>query len=588
LTFRSFAKRYLPYFKKYRLAYVAAFVLLAFMSGLSLLPPLLIRAVVDRAVGQHDLPLLWRLSAYLVGLILVLGLCRGCMDYLHEWAGNRVIATLRNDLLERLLSQDMTFYTQTRVGELLGRLRTDTTRLYGTVMSTLLALCSDLVQAVGISALLVWMDWRLALVALAFIAPMLATTYLRRGRLQLLALEFRDKDVGLLDFAQELFANISLIKLLSGEQYVRDRHYTLNADLVDSGMKNVRYKFVSIYLIGICSTLPSIAVLCLGARAVIHGAMSLGSLIAFYLFVTRVYGPIQSLAGRAVEISSGLASAVRIEEFLALPVKEDWQQAQRSQGQLAGALEFRDVCHTYPHRKEPALSHVSFAVQSGERIAVIGESGAGKSTLVHLLTRLYSPGSGAVIVAGQDVAQLSLPTLRRSVGVVSQDIALFNDTIEGNIRFGDFLASAEEVQRAVHVAGLESLLATLPLGLQTVVGPRGLALSGGQRQRLALARMLLRRPKIWILDEPTSSLDAVSAMQIFERLQEVTAGCTTLVVTHDHSRLSEFDRVLLLEKGRVQSFCPHHEYKSAAAKAVLVPPPAFLQTLPVDSVLPCL
>jgi ABC-type bacteriocin/lantibiotic exporter with double-glycine peptidase domain len=560
LTVRSFTTRYFPYFKRYRLAYTIAFLLLALMSALSLLPPLLIRSVVDRAIAGHNSGLLWRQTVYLVVLVLFLGLCRGFMDYLHEWAGNRVIASLRNNLLEKLLSQDMKFYTVTRVGELLGRLRTDTTRLYGTVMSTLLALCSDLVQALGISGLLLWMNWKLALVALSFVIPMLATTYLRRERLQRLALEFRDKDVGLLDFAQELFTNISLVKLLSGEQYVRDRHFALNADLVDSGLENVRYKFVSIYLIGIFSALPSIVVLYLSALAVIHGTMSVGSLIAFYLFVTRVYGPIQSLAGRAIEISSGLASATRIEEFLALPDKEEWRHLLPHRPHLAGALQFRDVSFTYPGRKQPALANVSFAVNSGERIVVIGESGAGKSTLIHLMTRLYEPSSGYIEIAGKPLNEQALPILRRSIGVVSQDVALFNDTIEGNIRFGDFASSAEDILAAIRLAGLEPLLGTLPLGLQTAVGPRGLTLSGGQRQRLALARMLLRRPDIWILDEPTSSLDSVSAVQIFERLKDVTAGVTTIVVTHDHSRLLEFDRVLTIEKGHMLSFSSPHDY----------------------------
>lgn len=559
MPLKEFIRRFLPYFRPYAGKYILAFILLSISSLLTLLPPVLVKYIIDTGIKTKNFTFINLAALALVGVLIFIGITSRIMDYLHEWAGNWIICDLRDKLLTHLQRQSMAFFASTRLGEIVGRLRTDVTRVYSVLVNTVLGAVSEAVQIIGIACFLFYLNGKLATVALLFIPPICLAMHLMGRRQRMLAMDVRDKDVFLLDFCQELFANIHVVKLFNKEKYMEEKHHRLSEDLISSGLRSVRYKFVSLFIIGTLTALPAIVVIWMGSRQVIAGTLSIGSLFAFYLYVVRFYAPVQSLANRGVEIYNGLASAQRIAEYLDLETAPAEGQAGKRLLELPGNISFQNVTFCYPQRSSSAIAGLTVEIKAGEKIAIVGPSGAGKSTLVNLLCRLYDPDQGTISIDGCDVKQFDLKTLRDDVGVVSQEIFLFNDSIEENIRFGSQEVTREQIVEAAKAAHLHTFIESLPAGYQTAIGSRGVQLSGGQRQRLALARMLLRNPRIWVLDEFTASLDSQSEVALYENIAPMVATKTVIVITHRLSTILLVQRILVLQEGRLVEQGSHHD-----------------------------
>jgi ATP-binding cassette subfamily B protein len=558
MSLREFVRRFLPYFRPYAGKYILAFILLSVSSLLTLLPPVMVKYIIDTGIKTKNFTFINLVALGLIGILVVIGFTSRIMDYLHEWAGNWIICDLRDQLLAHVQRQSMAFFASTRLGEIVGRLRTDVTRVYSVLVNTVLGAVSETVQIIGIAGFLFYLNVRLAIIALLFIPMIYLTMHLMGRRQRALAMDVRDKDVFLLDFCQELFANIHVVKLFSREKYMEQKHHRLGEELIAAGLRSVRYKFVSLFIIGTLTAVPSILVIWMGSRLVIAGSLTIGSLFAFYLYVVRFYAPVQSLANRGVEIYNGLASAQRIAEYLDLKTAPDEGHAAPAR-QLSGNISFENVTFCYPNRSANAITDLSMEIRPGEKVAIVGTSGAGKSTIVNLLCRLYDPDQGKIFIDGCDVKQFDLETLRSNIGVVSQEIFLFNDTIEENIRFGNQEVSREQIMDAAKAAHLHTFIEGLPKGYQTAIGSRGVQLSGGQRQRLALARMLLRNPKIWVLDEFTASLDSQSEVALYENIAPLVATKTVIVITHRLSTILLVQRIFVLQDGRVVEQGSHHD-----------------------------
>lgn len=556
---KEFWRRFFPLFRPYMGKYVLAFALLVISSLLSLLPAMLLKWIFDNGVKAGKPAVIDQVAIGLILVYVTASIAGRLMDYLHEWTGNWFITSLRSTLLAHIESQPMAFFTTTRMGEIVGRLRTDINRVYGVLVNTILNAVSEIVQIAGITCFLFYLDWKMTLIALSFAAPVVVFFRLTGARQRKLAMELRDKDTCLLDFFQDLFSNIGVVKLFNRESYMSEKHRVLSEDIIETGLRTVRYKFVSIFVIGLLTTLPGIIILWYGGHQVLKGMFSLGSLVAFYLYVTRLYTPIQSLANRGVEIYAGLASAQRIAEYFDLqPV---WQEGPAFQNEKINRthVRFEDVRFRYPGRSEDAVRDLTLEIGQGEKVALVGPSGAGKTTVVNLLCRLYDPDAGRILIGGRDARRIGYSTLRDAMSVVSQDVFLFHDTIEENIRFASPQASHEDIVAAARAANLHEFVTSLPKGYQTVIGIRGAQLSGGQRQRLALARALLRDASIWILDEFTSSLDSPTEAVLYENLAPLLAGKTVIIVTHRLSTICAVDRILVMEEGRAVETGTHEE-----------------------------
>lgn len=555
-------KRFLPFARPYFKVYACAILLLVVTSVLSLVPPLLLKVIIDDAIKSGRVSLLNAVALGMALIVVFTGVSKGVMEYLHEWVSARFIFDLRRHFFNHIQRQSMDFFSSVKIGEILGVLRVDITSVYGVLVNTLLGALSEVIQVVGITAVLFYLNVELALIAVLFI-PALYLVVTRTGRrLRALSRITRDKDVALLEFFQERISNISIIKLFHREAHEDQHHKRLSEDYIEKTLYRVRYKFTSMFVVGTLTGLASIAVIWYGGHKVIQATLSVGGLVAFYLYTVRLYGPIQSLANRSIEIYNGMASADRLIEYLdLLPTVRESEQPVRLD-KVRGEISFDRVTFKYPKSHTPVVKDLSLKIQPGQKVALVGSSGAGKTTLVNLLCRLYDVDSGSVRIDGHNIKDLELKSLYESIGVVSQDTFLFNSTIEDNIRFGRVEATTEEVIEAARKAHLHDFITQLPDGYQTVVGSRGMKLSGGQRQRLAIARMILKDAKIWILDEFTSSLDSRSEMVVYENIESLLQDKTTLIIAHRFSTILSADQVVVLQDGSIIEVGSHaHLYR---------------------------
>src|SRR5689334_11821795 len=544
-------KRFVPFVRPYYKKYALAILLLLVTSLLSLLPPFLLKLIIDDAIKNGQAHLLNLIALGMAAAIIATGTSNGVMEYIHEWVSVRFIFDLRRHLFNHIQSQSMDFFASVKVGEILGRLRVDITAVYGVLVNTLLGSVSEFVQIIGITAVLFYLDTKLALIAILLIPPLYLILTYSGKRVRQLSRITRDKDVSLLEFFQERISNVNVIKIFNRERTEDQSHTQLSEDYIKASLERVRYKFAVIFLISTLTSLAGVVVIWYGGHQVIRGALSFGSLMAFYLYTVRLYAPIQSLANRGIEIYNGMARAARLIEYLDLTPTVREREQPVSLKNVRGEISFDRVSFKYPTSAEPVINNLTLQIQSGQKVALVGSSGAGKTTLVNLLCRLYEVNSGSISIDGHDIRDLEFKSLYDSLGVVSQDTFLFNSTIEENIRFGRPEATHEDVVEAAKKAHLHVFIVHLPAGYKTIVGSRGMKLSGGQRQRLAIARMLLKDSKIWILDEFTSSLDSSSESIVYQNLEPLLQNKTTLIIAHRFSTILSADRVVVINDGRI-------------------------------------
>lgn len=552
-------RRIAPVMRPYVPRYILAISLLLITSGLSLLPPAAYKVMIDEGIRGRNSHTIAAMALALIGIYIVSGITRWIMDYQHEWVSGRFIAGLRGKLLAHLLCQPIRFYAATKTGDILGRLRNDITAVYGILVNTFLGALSEVVQIVGITAILIYMNRRLALLALAFIIPLFLILRFFGRILRRLTLVVRDKDVGLLEFFQERINNIQAVKLFHQEAFEEHQHGKISADLIHCTLKSVQYRFQATFLITMVTSMAAVMVMWYGGYSVIDGRLSFGSLFAFYLYTARLYAPIQSLSNRGVEIYSGLASAQRIIEYFDLqPDITEAPNPVKLSG-VRGEIEFRNISFRYDRSESPTIRNLSLRVPPGGKVALVGLSGAGKTTLMTLLGRLYDVAEGSILIDGHDIRDLTFQSLYDAIAVVPQDSCLFNATIEDNIKYGNRHAIHKEVCDAAHKAHLDEFIESLPESYGTVIGPRGITLSGGQRQRLVLARAILKNAPIWVLDEFTSSLDSQSESIVYEQIMPLIQEKTALLIAHRLSTITSADLVAVIHDGRIAEAGSHAE-----------------------------
>jgi ABC-type multidrug transport system fused ATPase/permease subunit len=546
----SIIRVFLPFFRPFLRKYLVAIVLLAITIGLSLLPPFFFKLVIDQGIKSKDFHSLNLFAIYLIAALIVMGLVRGVMDYIHEWVSAWMIYSIRAHLFAKIQQQSLEFFFSHKLGDMLARLRTDVAAVYGVMLNTFLGGIGEAIQIIGIAAFMFYLNYKLALIAMLFIPPLLWILNVTGRKVRQLSLELRDKDTLLLEFFHEILSNIHVVKLYSREEYTQKSHAQTSEVVIDASLHRLRYKFLSIFLIGTLTGLAPVTFIWYGGHQVISGVLSFGSFIAIYLYATRLYSPIQSLANRGVEIYNGLASAQRIAEYLRLPQTIMEPESPVHLEKISGAIAFQNVVFRYPGTEKDVITALNLFISPCEKMAVVGLSGAGKTTLVHLLCRLYDVSSGSIQVDGHDIRTLSLKSLRESIGVVSQELFLFNDSIMENIRFARPDATESEVIEAAKSAQLHEFIRTLPQGYQSVVGSRGLKLSGGQRQRIALARVILKDSPIWVLDEFTSALDSQTEALIYQNIAPLLRDRTAITIAHRLSTVVLADRIVLLQGDR--------------------------------------
>ena len=573
------------------------------ISGISLISPLLYRDLIDNAIPNRDFGRLNWLALGMIAIPLLNGLIGVWQRRLNSSIGEGVIYDLRRNLYSHLQRMSLRFFTGTRTGELMSRLNNDVIGAQRAISNTLVTIISNVVTLVATLIIMITLEWRLTLLGLA-ILPLFFFPARRVGKI------LRDLRRRSLEHNAEMNASMNetlnvsgalLVKLFGREDQELNRFGNNAKEVRDIGIRSAVVGHWFFMLLSVVSAVGSAVVFWIGGHLVLRGEFTIGTIVAFGTYLSQMYGPLMALTNAQVQFAESMVSFERVFEVLDVPVEikesEDPIKSQiidglvkfdcvsfgyqDSEGEKIGLdeiarLSWRGNTEAFLKRGEDkpadgltdddrpgslrfALEVVSFTINPGELVALVGPSGAGKTTVTYLLPRLYDPSSGSILIDGRNIKGYSLKTLANTIGMVTQETYLFYDTIRANLLYAKPEAKDSEIISASKAANIDEFIRGLPDGYDTVVGERGYRLSGGERQRIAIARVVLRDPKILILDEATSSLDSLSEKLIQNALEEIMRDRTSLVIAHRLSTILAADKILVMDKGKLVQQGTHQE-----------------------------
>ncbi|HOA23650.1 MAG TPA: ABC transporter ATP-binding protein [Aggregatilineales bacterium] len=588
-------KRVLRYGRPYRLNIALMLLAILLTTGLGLLTPLILRDLIDNTLPNRDVQRLNLLAIGLVLIPLVSGGIRVLQRRLSAAVGEGVIYDLRVDLYTHLQRMSLRFFTHTKTGELMSRLNNDVVGAQRAISSTIVDIITQVVQAVSVLAVMLALEWRLTLLALALL-PLFILAARRLGNtLRDIQRERMDDNARMNAMMNETL-NVSgalLVKLFGRTNTEIERFRSRAARVRDSGVTQAVLGAQFFMLIGLIGAIGTALVYWLGGHLVLRGAIQIGTIVALTAYLSQLYASLSSLTNAPVDFATSMVSFERVFEVVDLPLDIAERPGAISLGTVEGRLTFDNVTFKYEvdeaallsdvqrhsmdsvtavlsddvdangggpahpipvprsQAREHALENISFTIEPGQLVALVGPSGAGKTTLTYLIPRLYDPTEGRILIDGHDLRDVTLESLAANIGMVTQETYLFHDTILTNLLYAKLDATQEEVEEACRAANIHDFIMGLPNGYHTIVGERGYRLSGGEKQRLAIARVILKNPRILVLDEATSHLDSQSEALIQEALQKVLAGRTSVVIAHRLSTILAADQILVMDRGRI-------------------------------------
>jgi ATP-binding cassette subfamily B protein len=540
---------------------LGAFAALLLSSAASLATPQLIAYAIDYGIAPRSLNVILLAVGGLVAAALVRGLFQFLQGYLAERASQGVAYDLRNDLFAKIERLGFGYYDRVETGQLVTRLTSDVEQIRTFVGSGAVQLAASAVMLVGTTVLLFSLDWRLALVSLSVI-PVIFVLLLRFVRRIGPLFRGVQQTLGRLNATlQEDLAGIRVIRTFAREDYESFRFRSINDELLEKNLATVRTFSNNFPFVFLLANLGTLAIILFGGLQVIGGSLSIGELVAFNTYLGFLLFPILTIGFLAAGISRAGASAGRVFEVLDAPLEVQDAPDAVPLPPIHCRVEFDDVSFRYPGDERKVLHDISFCAEPGQTVAILGTTGAGKSTLVNLLPRFYDVTGGSVRLDDYDVRDVTLASLRSQIGIVLQSPLLFSGSVRDNIAYGRPEATQEQVEAAARVARADEFIRALPDGYDTVIGERGVGLSGGQRQRIAIARALLIDPRLLILDDSTSAVDAETEAVIQESLDQLMREShrTVFVIAQRVSTVRDADLVLVLDEGTVAARGTHDE-----------------------------
>jgi ATP-binding cassette subfamily B protein len=556
-------RRLLTYLAPYRAQVALAIGAIVAHALAELVPPYLTKVVIDRYIPAGDLS-----GLGLIAGIYMVTLCSSfAFEYLQtatmQTIGQRIMFDLRMQIHGRLNRLDLRFYDRNPVGRLMTRVTTDVDALNELFTSGVVPVIGDVCMLVGIMAVLVWMDWRLAMVAFSVLPLIVVITQWFRRNVRESYRTVRTWIARINAFLQERITGMSTVHLFRREARDFDAFDEINRQHRDANLRSIFYYAAFYPGIELVSALASALIIWVGGGWVIQDALTLGSLVAFLLYAQRFFRPISDMSEKFNVLQGAMASSERIFALLDTPVAIASPVGRGADpSRLSGAIAFEHVTFAYVDG-DPVLRDVSFRVEPGERVALVGATGAGKTTIVNLLLRFYDVQEGRITVDGVDIRDMDLARLRAMTGLVLQDVHLFSGTIAGNVRLGNDAITEAEVRAAIEAVHADVFVDRLPQGLLTPVAERGATLSVGQKQLLSFARALAFNRPILILDEATSSVDTETELLIRDALKVIMRGRTTVAIAHRLSTIQGMDRILVLHKGQLRESGTHQALVAA-------------------------
>jgi subfamily B ATP-binding cassette protein MsbA len=546
----SLFKRFFPYVRPYVARLLSAGLLVTGVAVINLALVRVAGTLWDIVTIQHDADQMTRSIGLFLGLVIVQGVCSMGHSYLTAWVSQQIVADFRKHLFAHLQTLTVNFFARRRTGELLSRVMNDVTVIQSLVTETPIDAVKQLVTFIGGVAFLLMMNWRLCLLILILLPFLVFVAKVFGRRLKSLSTSIQDHTAALSTLVEEVISGIRIVKSFVQTQREEARFAAQVNDTLRLTLHRAGIMAVFIPVISLVTFSAAAGVLWYGGHQVIDGSVTPGELFAFVLFAGILIGPFSTGARLFTQLKEAQGAVQRVFEILdAQPEIVDQPEAQKL-STVEGHVLVDRISFSYdPHH--PVLSDISFEAHPGELVALVGPTGAGKTTVINLLHRFYDPTEGRIMIDGKDLRHVTIESWYRQIALVPQETILFGGTILDNIRYGNIAATDDAVLEASKAAHAHDFITTLPAGYGTIVGEKGSNLSGGQRQRIAIARAILKNPRILLLDEATSSLDTESERLVQEALQRLMEGRTTFVVAHRLSTIQRANRILVFNKGKL-------------------------------------
>jgi subfamily B ATP-binding cassette protein MsbA len=552
-------RRLLHYLRPYSGPMFFATVALVMGAVLGLVFPWIMQNLVDIVLARGDAGELNRITLVLIATFLLRGVFYYIQNYYLAFAGERIVVDLRRETYEHLHTLSPRFFADRRVGELVSRLSSDVTLVRSALTNNVAAVLSQSLTFVGSLALMLALNWRLTLFILG-VAPVVAVSAVLFGRsLRRLSTSVQDQLANATATAEEALGGVRVVKAFTREAYEVERYAEQIERTFDSTMALTRVRSAFGPLVTFLGFSALAGILWFGGREVLAGRLTGGALVAFLVYGINLAAALGAFTNLYSQIQEALGASRRIFELL-----DEVPEIRDAPGAVAlppirGHLRFEGVSFTYPGSHLDVIHDLHLEVRPGEALALVGPSGAGKSTTFNLIPRFYDPTRGRVCLDGHDLRDVTLLSLRAQIGLVPQETHLFSGTVRENLLYGKLDATEAEVVAAARAANADDFIRALPQGYDTRVGERGIKLSGGQRQRVAIARTILRDPRLLLLDEATSSLDSESEVLVQEALERLMRGRTTVIIAHRLSTVQRVDRIAVLDAGRLVELGTHAE-----------------------------
>jgi ATP-binding cassette subfamily B protein len=559
---RETFRRLWPYYRRYRRGLIIGFGALVLKDVAAAGLPLLIRAGIDALTRGFSLVVVLQFCLLIVGLSALKGVFQYQMRVTLIGISRDIEYDLRNNLFDHLVGLSSDFYMRMRTGDIMARATNDLHAVRMMLGPGIMYWAETSLTVAIVVAVMLSVDWPLTLIAL-LPAPLISLAVIRVGRVihdRFEHIQAMFSDIS--SRVQENLSGVRVIRAYAQEESELRQFEKLNREFMAQNLSLARISSLFMPLLQALVGLSFLIVLCVGGFRMLSGHISFGSFVMFNTYMGVLVWPMIALGWVVNLMQRGSASLGRICQLLdERPSIAGPPSPRRLEQPVRGAIEFREAAVEYPAGR--ALDGVSLAIRAGETVAIVGHTGSGKSTLARLVPRLMDPTSGAVLLDGIDLRELSPAELRRQIGYVPQETFLFSATLADNIAFGVERATAEEIRRAAEIAGLGPDVETFPEGYQTLVGERGITLSGGQKQRTAIARAILRDPRILILDDALSSVDTLTEERILQGLSGVMRGRTSILISHRVSTVRQADRIIVIEAGRIVEQGSHEELIAA-------------------------
>ncbi len=551
-------KRLLGYLWPYKKLLCISVVMMILVSVSNLIVPWIIRDVIDKVLDNKDLHMLYMIIAAIIFTFFIRAISTFGHRYLMGYIGQAVIKDLRDTLYHHLQKLSISYYDRRRTGEIMSNLTNDIAALQTAIVDNFILMVQEGMIFIGSFAAMIYLQWKLTALCLV-IVPLVSYTIKFFGRkLHSSGMDVQERLADVTSILQETIQAVRIVRSFNRGDYEEKRFNEINRQSFKATVRSIRQQSQMTPFVEFLSAIAVCAIIWYGGVSVIDNVMTTGELMAFLIYAINLANPTRRLAEGFGNIQKSLAAADRV--FAILDEKPEVQDKENAQPLHveAGKVEVCHVAFSY-EPENPVLTDLDFTALPGQTIAVVGPSGAGKTTIANLLPRFYDVTGGAIFIDGKDIRDVTVGSLRDNIGLVPQDTLLFNTTIRDNVLYGRLDATEEEIWAAIRAANAEKFIKELPHGIDTKVGDRGLVLSGGQRQRIAIARAILKDPKILILDEATSALDTESEKIVQDALDKLMVGRTSFVIAHRLSTIKNADVILVLNHGVIAEKGTHEE-----------------------------